>query len=234
MSHETILYLLGLVVVIAPLSIMSILGGFSLIFNPLTERTISRVVQTGIVAGLLSRTCYVVVDAGYRQTLYPIDLGNWVHVEPAAHTADHVSLHESHYHFTIKFVFDRLSVPFVILTFLLCGKIGAFANRYMHREPGFSRFFLLYSVFVAGMIITSIAGTIETLFAGWELVGLSSALLVAFYHGTLTLCEMDSASGLCIASMMRASHLTLPAYQQLAAQPASFNQIWGTTRGPLA
>src|SRR5438270_4097729 len=33
-----------------------------------------------------------------------------------------------------------------------------------------------------GMVVTSLAGTIETLFAGWELVGLSSAMLVAFYQ----------------------------------------------------
>jgi NAD(P)H-quinone oxidoreductase subunit 5 len=32
------------------------------------------------------------------------------------------------------------------------------------------------------MVLTSLAGTIETLFAGWELVGLSSALLVAFFQ----------------------------------------------------
>src|SRR5260221_3197583 len=32
------------------------------------------------------------------------------------------------------------------------------------------------------MIVTSLSGTIETLFSGWELVGLSSALLVGFYH----------------------------------------------------
>src|SRR5262245_8973669 len=32
------------------------------------------------------------------------------------------------------------------------------------------------------MVVTSLAGTIETLFFGWELVGLSSALLVAFFH----------------------------------------------------
>lgn len=87
-----------------------------------------------------------------------------------------------HYHFAVKFVFDRLSVPFVILTFLLCGTIGKFAIRYMHRERGFNRFMALYALFMLGMIVTSLAGTIETLFAGWELVGLSSALLVAFYH----------------------------------------------------
>jgi NAD(P)H-quinone oxidoreductase subunit 5 len=52
----------------------------------------------------------------------------------------------------------------------------------MHREKGFSRFFALYSLFLLGMTITSLAGTVETMFAGWELVGLSSALLVAFFH----------------------------------------------------
>jgi NADH-quinone oxidoreductase subunit L len=87
-----------------------------------------------------------------------------------------------HYHFLIKFMFDRLSVPFVILTYILCGTIGAFAVRYMHREPGFNRFFVLFGMFLLGMIVTSLAGSIETLFAGWELVGLSSALLVAFFH----------------------------------------------------
>ena len=82
----------------------------------------------------------------------------------------------------MKFVFDRLSVPFVILTFVLCGTIGAFASRYLHREPGYNRFFVLYALFLAGMVVTALAGTIETLFAGWELVGLSSALLVAFFQ----------------------------------------------------
>jgi NAD(P)H-quinone oxidoreductase subunit 5 len=82
----------------------------------------------------------------------------------------------------VKFVFDRLSVPFVILSFLLCGTIAAFSSRYLHRERGFDRFFVLYSVFVLGMVLTSLAGTIEVLFAGWELVGLSSALLVAFFQ----------------------------------------------------
>ena len=82
----------------------------------------------------------------------------------------------------MKFVYDRLSVPFVILSFLLCGTIGAFATRYLHREPGYNRFFTLYAVFLLGMVLAALAGTIETLFAGWELVGLSSALLVAFFQ----------------------------------------------------
>ena len=90
--------------------------------------------------------------------------------------------HSNHFHFRLKFVFDRLSVPFVIMTFVLCGVIAAFASRYLHRDEGFHRFFIYFSFFQLGMILSSVAGTIETLFFGWELVGLSSALLVAFFH----------------------------------------------------
>src|SRR3954452_21697849 len=52
----------------------------------------------------------------------------------------------------------------------------------MHRERGYNRFFALYAMFMLGMVVSSLAGTIETLFAGWELVGLSSALLVAYFQ----------------------------------------------------
>ncbi len=95
---------------------------------------------------------------------------------------DHHANELGGFHFRLKFIFDRLSIPFVIMSFVLCGVIGAFASKYMHLEPGFGRFFLYYSVFQLGMILSSLAGTIETLFFGWELVGLSSALLVAFFH----------------------------------------------------
>src|SRR5262249_53705163 len=62
------------------------------------------------------------------------------------------------------------------------GTVGVFASRYMHREAGYGRFFIYFGLFLLGMIVASLAGTIETLFLGWELVGLSSALLVAFFQ----------------------------------------------------
>lgn len=111
----------------------------------------------------------------------------------------------THFHFSVKLLFDRLSLPFVILTFVLCGTIGAFASKYLHREPGFNRFFLLYAVFVLGMVTTALAGTIETLFAGWELVGLSSALLVAFFHER----PMPVRNGLRVWTVYRVSDAAL-------------------------
>lgn len=168
-TYEIILYALGLYVVGAPAALLIILGLSSLLMDrPLSERIISRCVQTAILTGLLASAIILALMLSIGTHHVPIPLGTWVMVP--------------HYHFVFKFEFDRLSVPFVILTFVLCGTIGSFAFQYMHREPGFNRFFVLYSLFLLGMVVTSLSGTIETLFSGWEMVGLSSALLVAFFH----------------------------------------------------
>ena len=161
-------YYLGVAVVVSPSLLIFILGIPTLMGHPLSERTVGKSVQISVVIVLLASLAILVMMLSLGTRHVPIYLGSWVEIP--------------RYHFSVKFVFDRLSVPFVILSFVLCGTIGAFANKYMHRERGFNRFFVLYSFFVLGMVVTSLAGTIETLFAGWELVGLSSAMLVAFYH----------------------------------------------------
>jgi NAD(P)H-quinone oxidoreductase subunit 5 len=165
---EQLLTLLGYVVLAAPAILLAILGLSSLAAAPLPERIVHRVIQVTMVVGLIAACGVLGLMLLSDKRHVVVNLGDWVH------------LHE--FHFSLKFVFDRLSVPFVILTFLLCGTIGAFANRYLHREPGFNRFFVFYALFVLGMVMTSLAGTIESLFFGWELVGVSSALLVAFFQ----------------------------------------------------
>lgn len=169
MNHlDTIFRVLGLTVVAAPLLLLAIMGVAALVGRPLSERATGRLVPAMICLGLFASLGILglMLATGVRHV--PIELGTWVTVPD--------------YHFAIKFEFDRLSVPFAILTFVLTGAISAFADKYMHREKGFNRFFVFFALFVLGMIVTSLSGTIETLFAGWELVGLSSALLVAFFH----------------------------------------------------
>jgi NAD(P)H-quinone oxidoreductase subunit 5 len=61
--------------------------------------------------------------------------------------------------------------------------VSAFSNRYLHRESGYNRYFVLLAMFVTGFLFVALAGNVEVLFIGWEFVGLSSALLVAFFHG---------------------------------------------------
>src|SRR5438552_1314435 len=82
----------------------------------------------------------------------------------------------------IEFLVDRLSLAFAALSTAIAGVVSAFSNRYLHREAGYNRYFVLLAMFVMGMLLVALAGNVEVLFIGWELVGLSSALLVGFFH----------------------------------------------------
>jgi len=167
---ETVLQFLGLIVVASPAVLLAALGLPMLTGLKLSESVQARLTKAGVVIGLLASVSILVLMLVTGSRHVPIELGNWVSIE------------QEHFHFHLKFVFDRLSVPFAVLSFVLCGTVGAFAAVYLHREQGYARFFLLYALFLLGMVVSSLAGTIETLFFGWELVGLSSALLVAYFH----------------------------------------------------
>lgn len=82
----------------------------------------------------------------------------------------------------IEFLVDRLTLGFAALSAVIAGVVSAFSSRYLHREPGYNRYFVLLALFVTGMLLVALAGNVEVLFIGWELVGLSSALLVGFFH----------------------------------------------------
>lgn len=168
MTPENLMAVFGVLAAATPLILFAVLAIGSLIPNRLSEPTVANLCQAAVVTGLL---CCLCVLAGMLLTgsrHFDVANSQWVEIPK--------------YHFSINLVFDRLSVPFAILSFTLVGTVGAFTRTYLHREPGYHRFYVLYSLFLAGMVLASLAGTIETLFVGWELVGLSSALLVAYFH----------------------------------------------------
>lgn len=86
------------------------------------------------------------------------------------------------YHFRLAFILDRLSYPFVVLVSILTGLVGSFSVRYLHRDPGFQRFFLLLRLFSFGALVVFTADSLDTLVAGWELVGITSVLLIGFFQ----------------------------------------------------
>ncbi|TWT87961.1 proton-conducting transporter transmembrane domain-containing protein [Neorhodopirellula pilleata] len=169
-STDTILQLLGTAVVASPLLLLAVLGGTAMFQRPLGEASISRWTQAAVLFSLLPAIGILIIMLATGIRNVPIELGNWV------------TIPEQQFHFHLKFVFDRLSIPFLMLSCVLCGVVGEFTRRYLHREDGYARFFLFYAMFFSGMVLSSLAGTIETLFVGWEMVGLSSALLVAYFH----------------------------------------------------
>jgi NADH-quinone oxidoreductase subunit L len=160
----------ALLVVAAPAALALNIGLSLLLGYRPSERRLALSTQATVVLSSTAAIALLVMMLMDGQVQYTLDVGRWV------------DLPVEHFHFTVKFLFDRLSIPFVILSLVLCGVISAFANRYLHRDEGYTRFFLFFVIFLLGMVVTAVAGTIETMFLGWELVGLSSALLVAFFH----------------------------------------------------
>jgi len=86
------------------------------------------------------------------------------------------------YHFPLVLMVDRLSIPFLALAAVLSGLIGQFSATYLHRESGFLRFFLLLYLFAFGSLLAFAAGSFDLLAAGWEIVGITSVLLIGFFE----------------------------------------------------
>ncbi|MCG6156470.1 proton-conducting transporter transmembrane domain-containing protein [Rubinisphaera margarita] len=169
MTIDSVFQGLGIVTVAGPVLLLFLLGLSALLGIRLNEGFISRTTQLSVLVTLVPAMTILVLMLIVGTRYVPVEIGNWV------------TIPEQDFHFHLKFVFDRLSVPFLLLSCVLCGVVGTFTRRYLHREEGYSRFFLFYAIFFAGMVISSLAATIETLFVGWEMVGLSSALLVAYF-----------------------------------------------------
>jgi NADH-quinone oxidoreductase subunit L len=89
------------------------------------------------------------------------------------------------YEFRVDLMVDGLSAAVAGLVSLLLLATSRFSLGYLHREPGYGRFFLLMLLFGAGMQTLVLAGNLELLFVGWEVVGMTSVLLVGFFHERL-------------------------------------------------
>lgn len=87
-----------------------------------------------------------------------------------------------HFEFLMDFFFDRVGAVYVVIGAMLTFLITFYSRYYLHRESGYKRFFNTVLFFYLGFNITVLAGNFETLFIGWEILGLSSFLLVAFYR----------------------------------------------------
>lgn len=89
------------------------------------------------------------------------------------------------FEFLIDFFFDRISAVYLVVGAILTFLVTFYSRYYLHREPGYKRFFNTVLFFYLGFNLTILSGNFETLFVGWEVLGLSSFLLVAFYRKNL-------------------------------------------------
>lgn len=87
-----------------------------------------------------------------------------------------------HYVFLVDFYFDNITAVFLVTGALLTTLIALYSRYYLHREKGYKRFFNTIHLFFLGYNLTIFSGNFETLMAGWEILGISSFLLIAFYR----------------------------------------------------
>src|SRR5208282_141677 len=132
------------------------------------ERIISRITGVTFSASILALAAIIWRLAVTGAPAVAVTFGNWFTVQD--------------YHFPLVLLADRLSLPFLGMTVALSGLIGQFSATYLHRERGFLRFFLLLHLFAFGSLLAFAAGSFDLLVAGWEMVGITSVLLIAFFQ----------------------------------------------------
>jgi len=175
-------------VVLAPGVVFAVLASLWLLGWVPGERVISR------VTGLTFSACalgLVALIATRSASVVEVTFGSWFAV--------------GDYHFPLVLIADRLSLPFIALTVVLSGLIGQFSATYLHRERGFLRFFLLLHLFAFGSLLAFAAGSFDLLAAGWEIVGITSVLLIAFFQ----LRPAPVENGLRVFSVYRACDIGL-------------------------
>jgi NADH-quinone oxidoreductase subunit L len=85
-------------------------------------------------------------------------------------------------HFSIDLFFDKITVIYGMIASAITFLVSVFSKTYMHRDKGFKRFFGTVLFFYLGINIIIFAGNFETLFVGWEIIGIASFLLISFYR----------------------------------------------------
>lgn len=88
----------------------------------------------------------------------------------------------AHYTFSLNLYFDTVAIVFLGAAVIMTALIFIFSKYYLHREQGFKRFYSTVLLFFVGLTLIILAGNFEVLFLGWEFIGISSVLLIAFYR----------------------------------------------------
>jgi NADH-quinone oxidoreductase subunit L len=85
--------------------------------------------------------------------------------------------------FTVTFdlFIDQLTAVMLLVVSGVGFLIHIYSVGYMHGDRRYSRFFAYLNLFLASMLILVLGSNLLTLFLGWELVGLSSYLLIGFW-----------------------------------------------------
>ncbi len=85
-------------------------------------------------------------------------------------------------HFDMGILLDPISVMMLIVISTVSFMVHIYSFGYMHGEKGFQRYYAFLSLFTMSMLGLVLATNIFQMYMFWELVGVSSYLLIGFYY----------------------------------------------------
>lgn len=85
-------------------------------------------------------------------------------------------------HFDMGVLLDPISVMMLIVISTVSLMVHIYSFGYMHGEKGFQRYYAYLSLFTMSMLGLVVATNIFQMYTFWELVGVSSYLLIGFYY----------------------------------------------------
>ena len=132
----------------------------------LRSRTVSSLISIGAIV------------AGFILTLAFIN-ANGFHPAVTETAANWLSIDTLHVDFGLKL--DALSLMMMLIVTGVGGAIHIYSFGYMHEDRSMARFFAFLSLFTFSMLGIVLANNFLQMFIFWELVGVSSYLLIGFW-----------------------------------------------------
>ncbi len=83
--------------------------------------------------------------------------------------------------YTVAFHLDSLAIAMMVVVTTVTLLVQIYSQGYMENSAGYARFFSYLSLFAFSMLVITFAQNFLVIFIGWELVGLSSYLLIGFW-----------------------------------------------------
>jgi NADH-quinone oxidoreductase subunit L len=109
-------------------------------------------------------------------------LAGWAHGEAARETSNFTWLQFGSTNVDLGWVLDPLSAVMLVMVTVVGLLIFIYSTGYMAHDENYTRFFCFLSLFAGAMLGVVIANSILLLFMCWELVGLTSYLLIGFWY----------------------------------------------------
>jgi NADH-quinone oxidoreductase subunit L len=106
----------------------------------------------------------------------------WAAGAPTRETVNFTWIQVGASHVDLGWVLDPLSAAMLVMVTFVGLLIFIYSTGYMEHDENFTRFFCFLSLFAGGMLGVVIANSLLLLFMSWEIVGLTSYLLIGFWY----------------------------------------------------